>query len=563
MSQDDVFDLSNIEDDAPESELLEQAEALSEISEEKFEKRIEDSRKFKEIPDEVYEEKDLVKRTRKLMRYGAFNFPNMKGSEDVSYPDRTSDNNRRHYLEVLFDNGSGRCPHPFADSFAAKVLDHKGEHITMNDCPCDYEIATAMESAGLKNQPHAKVATAYYAFARKVKRNSLTDRFQKMVGEWDGVERCESMLIKAFNLRDTPLNRLVLRYFWHSLYMRINEPGCDASLAITLIGDQDVGKSYFSTIICEELIGPGHTAVQLDFTALGRDPTRWLRKMTGHSVIANVGEMKGFNKAELESVKSFTAETSDKFDRKWEGEKDVKRQWILIGDANLYEGFHRDRTGNRRFFPFFINQIEDSEDGAPQWEKGNGWKGDLELIRASIWPIMSECHHNITKHGKKYYRELKANASRAASQFSEVEMANGHGTIDDSHDEATLHRVFLACALSSINGAKNKGAVLEVSELAARWDRMARGSRNPAAVRRIMESHGWAYEKVKVGGRAAWCFILHGIVEPRHAKLAWWRGLKTKDLPKFIDDINNGRLFDEELGAMDKEIARVQSPDTF
>lgn len=570
INDENEFNIFDAED-AGKSELELEAEAQSVSSEVAFEKRYDESRAFKDIPDEVYEEKDLIKRTRKLSRIGAFNFPDMKGGEELAHPDRSSDNNRRHFFDVLFDRGSGRCPTPYADQFSAKVVSHTGASITAGDCDVEYELSLALAVAGMKNQAHSKVAATYYSFAKNIRRNGLIHSINKRLVPWDGVERTEDVMIKAFKLRDNETNRLILRYFWHSLYMRVTRPGCDASLSIALIGDQDVGKSYFSTIVCEEVMGCKATAVQLDFSAIDRDPTRWLRRMTGHSIIANVGEMKGYRRSEIEAVKSFTTLTSDKFDRKWEGEKDVDRQWVIVADANKYEGFHRDETGNRRFFPFFINQIdpdpEDADQSSPRWEIGLGWKGDIELIRKSVWPIICECHHNIEEFGEKYYFELKAKASRAASVFSQNEMKNGRGVIDDSDDEAALHRVVLACDLITINGTKLKGVVLPNPELDLKWRKHVNNNRNPAAVKRIMDSFGWEFGtyKVDIDGikRAVKGFYLEGVMQPRHAKMAWIRGIKRGSLKAFIRSIEKGQWHDSDDKTVDEAVNRVVTPDSF
>ena len=317
--------------------------------------------------DAVYGEKDLVRRARKLAAAQMIDWPHMKSAgEGMAVPNPKSDANRYTFLEALFDNCSGKVPHPFFDTFSAQALDHNGHAITERSSHAAV-ITRAMDAAGLRMQGFNQVDESYKRLANAVSRNSLLDHFNAKCVEFDGESRLDTWLIDFFRLMDTPLNRKVSRYFWLSVYNRINSPGCHAPISIALIGAQDVGKSFFSVMLCRALMGSSKAApTALNLGDVERNLNDWLRRITGHSVIANIGELRGYKKTDIETFKEFTTRTVDNLNQKWGSPIDVPRQWVIIADANSYDGFNRDETGNRRFYPFFVNQGQD-RDGQPWW----------------------------------------------------------------------------------------------------------------------------------------------------------------------------------------------------
>lgn len=376
------------------------------------------SRPVSVIPPEVYEIEELRARALAIRDSGEWRFPHtiVKGSGDnaVASTDAKSDQNFMYFFDILFDNGSGLCKYPFFDLFRGTLVTHHGDQLNEFTVPSQ-EIANALEVSGLRNPNFNKIDEMYRRWAANKKENSMTVRMARKTPIWDGMPRLEDYLIRLFRLRDTPTNRIVCVYFWMSLYNRLTHAGCNAPISIAFIGAQDLGKSYFSVLTCQILMdNPTAISIPIGLHDIEKGQIQWFRRMTGNSIIANIGELKGFRQADINTMKDFATRATDNFDHKFASAIDVPRQWVMILDGNSYEGFQRDETGNRRFYPLFVNQMEDDDEGHPRWVgmKGTGtendeWKVDFTTYRHDLWQIMAECKAiidgNINKHAYIHY----------------------------------------------------------------------------------------------------------------------------------------------------------------
>ncbi|MDR5751137.1 MULTISPECIES: VapE domain-containing protein [unclassified Caballeronia] len=170
---------------------------------------------------------------------------------------------------------------------------------------------------------------AFKEWAMKIKQNDLTIRFEKRVPDWDGTPRLETALIELLKPFNTETNRAVGKYFWLSLYNRITSPGCLAPIVISLFGAQNAGKSRFSNEIVRTVLEDREkSSIQLDLGGKKAQKLDFLREITGNSIIANIGEMTGFNRGDLNDIKDFVSRTSDPMHYKYEGHFDQQRQWV-------------------------------------------------------------------------------------------------------------------------------------------------------------------------------------------------------------------------------------------
>lgn len=388
-----------------------------------------------------YGEEDLVARARMLASMQSIKFPHykpVKGEDFVLQADRTSDMNRYAVFDALFDFGSGTVPFPHKDTFRGRLVDHKGETFTDRTLEVT-EIVAAVNAAGLDNPTSRQVAQSYKEWAMRYQRDDLMDYFEKRMPEWDGTPRIERYLIELFRPFDTALNRQVGMYFWLSLYNRLVNPGCQAPVAIALIGGQNAGKSYFSKLLCEAIMNDKHaTPIPLNLAA--SDYNKFLRSITGRSVIANVGEMTGFKKADIENMKAFATKTEDDLDFKFEDTMVKPRQWVVIMDGNEYSGMQRDDTGNRRFYPFFVGQLAD-KDGQPHWAAD--FQADLSTVKEDVWQLMAECRSWMEANGEKGYNDYVGQTSRMVTEFSKEEMSKARGVIKDELIDNSLLDVLL------------------------------------------------------------------------------------------------------------------------
>lgn len=396
---------------------------------------------------EVYAEASLVKRARMLTRLGPYaikfvHFKKGNPNDPMDIGTRAKPDslmNRHAVYDALFDNGSGKVPYPHYDTFKGRLVDHEGEVFGKN--LRTRELVQALDAAGMENPKDKEVQDSLRSWALDHKRDSLACYFNQTIPQWDGTSRLESKLIELFQPHDTPLTRLVGKYFWLALYMRINFPGTFAPISLSLIGAQDAGKSWFSVLLCRLLTGdPSTGPVQLDLSA--KNYNQFLRNITGKSLVANVGEMAGFKKGDMLRIKEFVSKGEDDLDFKFEDSQIKQRQWIIIMDGNEYSGLQRDDTGNRRFYPLFAFQSADVN-GQPNWEKGR--KIDYTNFKEDLWQIMAECRAWHAANGDKGWLELVNQANREVSEFSAGERDHARGIVSDDNIEINLKVVLLTC----------------------------------------------------------------------------------------------------------------------
>lgn len=417
---------------------------------------------------ECYGIKDIVSRAKALAREGAFDYPETEMKNDKTLglitKNKSSYINRQYFMDVLFDHRSGSVPYPFFDTFSVRTIDHNGQPFDKLDFQ-PREILMASAAAGLESQNFKDLFEVYNNWTREEQHNDLIHRFfKRLPKEWDGVSRLENFvdLLKCF---DTPMNRLASKYFWLSLYNRITNPGCNTPVTISFIGGQDVGKSFLSVQICWYLM-QDKSALPVPFD-VHKDSKEMLRAITGHSLVANIGEMQGWARADMNKIKSFTTSSSDNFDNKYEGNRVVPRQWITIMDGNKYEGLQRDDTGNRRFYPIFVGQTPD-EDGVQCWYGKKG--SSVERIQFSvdykgydfenaIWQIMAECRDWFEEHGQHGYEKLVKQTSDGVAAFSDSEMQKDRGTMKDEalSDYLKPALICMGPALQMKANAKSRG----------------------------------------------------------------------------------------------------------
>lgn len=552
---DQIEDMPWEEDDGM-SDYQERAIQAEEESKERAENGIPES-----LSDSVYGERDLVKRARKLVAAQLIDWPHMKRVGDgMEVPNPRSDANRFTFLEAIFDNCSGKVPHPYFDLFSAQALDHEGNLITERSSHAAI-MTRAMDAAGLKMQGFNQVDESYRRLANSVTRNSLLDHFNRKCVEFDGASRLDDWLIKFFRLKNSELNRRVSRYFWLSVYNRVTNPGSHAPISIALIGAQDVGKSYFSVRLCRALMGMENAApTALNLSDIERNLNDWLRRITGHSVIANIGELRGYKKTDIETFKEFTTRTVDNLNQKWGSPIDVPRQWVIIADANSYDGFNRDETGNRRFYPFFVNQGEDV-DGQPWWptSEEDPWRADFEGFDEAVWNIMAECRFEMQRMGQKGYVEFVGEVTREIAAFSHSELQAGRGTIKDETMESAARELIMGVTMAKVEGNKHKGFFIRNPDILAGWNRTQRGSINNASMTRTMRTLGWAKANVSGLGRG-WIFnvsadVIDDVDEKTIRYLAFCGERKISSKMKNI--VNSDKLFN---AAVRRAIKRV-SPD--
>lgn len=192
-----------------------------------------------------------------------------------------------------------------------------------------------------------RLADALLAVTTQHRRHHPIKAWLESLPAWDGTERLDTLLIDHLGAEDNPYTRAVARKLVVAMVARTFRPGTKFDHVLVLQGPQGIGKSVF----CSRLGGKWFT----DSLALGdmRDKSG-AEKVQG-VWLAELSEMSGMRKTEVEVVKSFITRTEDHYRAAYARNVEARpRTAVFIGTTNDADGFLRDVTGNRRFWPVVV-----------------------------------------------------------------------------------------------------------------------------------------------------------------------------------------------------------------
>ena len=161
---------------------------------------------------------------------------------------------------------------------------------------------------------------------------------------WDGVKRADTLLVDYLGASDTAYTREATRKSLLAAVTRIFRPGAKFDNVLVLQGPQGIGKSTIFAKLAGEWFSDALSIADMrDKTAAERLQGYW---------ILEISEMTGMKKAEVETIKSFISRQDDIYRAAYgRNLESHKRQCIIVGSTNEENGFLRDVTGNRRFWP--------------------------------------------------------------------------------------------------------------------------------------------------------------------------------------------------------------------
>lgn len=192
-----------------------------------------------------------------------------------------------------------------------------------------------------------KVKEALIAVAAERAFHPVKDYLEQLP-EWDGVERLNNLLIDYLGADDTAYSRAVIRKTLVAAVARIYKPGTKFDTVLILNGPQGVGKSTFFARL-------GHKWFSDSLTLTDMRDKAAAEKLQGYWLL-ELGELAGIKKTDVETVKSFVSRTDDKYRASYGvNVESHPRQCVIVGTTNSENGFLRDITGNRRFWPVRVN----------------------------------------------------------------------------------------------------------------------------------------------------------------------------------------------------------------
>lgn len=200
--------------------------------------------------------------------------------------------------------------------------------------------------------------------------------------DWDGKKRIDSLLIDYLGAEDSIYVRTVTRKALTAAVKRIYQPGCKFDYMLTLVGSQGIGKSLILDKLGGEWFSDSLSTVQ------GKEAYEQLQ---GAWVI-EMGELTATKRADTEAIKHFLTKREDVFRVAYGRQTSVfPRQNIIVGTTNDRE-FLKDRTGNRRFWPVKVGELDRSK---------NIWK---DLTKEEISQVWAEAVISY-RDGEKLYLE--------------------------------------------------------------------------------------------------------------------------------------------------------------
>lgn len=193
--------------------------------------------------------------------------------------------------------------------------------------------------------------------ASKKRRHPIKTFFANLP-DWDGEKRIEYIITNLFGIETNPYYQEASKAWWVGIIQRIMNPGSKFDMIIILCGEQGIGKSQFGKSIATLNWGGDMTQIDSHKNFFGDDELPFDRKdayeQLGGIMIYELPEFeKYYKKSDTSTIKSFISKTSDKY-RKSYGRRvaEYKRQCVFIATTNDMRPL-RDRTGNRRFLPFY------------------------------------------------------------------------------------------------------------------------------------------------------------------------------------------------------------------
>lgn len=227
--------------------------------------------------------------------------------------------------------------------------------------------------------------------------------------EWDGVERVDTLLIDYLGAADNTYVRAVTRKTLCAAIRRVLDPGCKFDSMLVLNGPQGVGKSTLIARLAGEWFSD---SLNLSDT---KDKTA-AEKLQGYWIL-EIGELAGLKKAEVETLRSFLSRQNDIYRASF-GKRAIPhlRQCVFFGTTNAENGYLRDTTGNRRFWPVKT--------------PGTGLKHSWDITKEEILQIWAEALVYV-KSGEKLFLSPELDALAKTEQREAMESDEREGLVRD------------------------------------------------------------------------------------------------------------------------------------
>lgn len=170
---------------------------------------------------------------------------------------------------------------------------------------------------------------------------------------WDGIKRIDTWLSRYCGTVDNSYTKFIGRKTLIAAVARVFEPGVKFDHVLVMEGVQGLGKSYMWDALAKPWFTDAPLHIQ-DKSAIEVMRGKW---------IVELAEMDALTKYESQTIKGFLTRTEDRcrmaYDRTT---KNFPRQNIFVGSLNPeLNGWLKDKTGNRRYWPIAVSSIDIAE----------------------------------------------------------------------------------------------------------------------------------------------------------------------------------------------------------
>lgn len=215
----------------------------------------------------------------------------------------------------------------------------------------DYvDIQTMIEHAGF-NPSATSIPAAVARTALYNKYHPVREYLDAL--KWDGTKRLDRFLHILFGTADTAYERAVGAKWMIGAVARVYQPGCKMDTMLVLEGPQGLKKSTALRL----LFGDTYFVEMVNEL---RDHKKFVEQIAGKWVV-EFAELSAIKGADVELVKAIITMQVDKTRMSYgRHTAEFPRQCVLAASVNpkAGQGYLRDSTGNRRFWPVACTAID-------------------------------------------------------------------------------------------------------------------------------------------------------------------------------------------------------------
>lgn len=227
------------------------------------------------------------------------------------------------------------------------------------------------------------VGLAVQSVARDYVIHPLRDWLDSL--HWDGTPRIDTWLSSYMGAKQSTFVQSIGAMWLISAVARVMRPGCKADHMLVLEGAQGIGKSRALRILAgDEYFTDSMPDLDSKDASL----------QTFGTWIIEWAELDAMNRAEATAVKDFITRQTEKVRRPYgRHTEEVHRQCVFAGTTNS-DGYLKDETGNRRFWPVTCTWIDCDQlaadrdqiwaEAVARYKSGEIWWPENEQLIAAL-----------------------------------------------------------------------------------------------------------------------------------------------------------------------------------